>query len=185
MLIATKAVAMPITEKISELTDKSNSDFYCSEYSNELKFVDLWTNNSRLLKIVDNFFVNTKKVIEKEASHDVVEELPIPGVTYTKLQEINFIGHLQVIEPLNMDNIELMIAISEFRLFPNYPENKIIISLNYLSNTEIRVYNRDGKLVTKILNGDINKMSVELDISKYSVGAYSVSDGMSTLQFNR
>ncbi len=104
-------------------------------------------------------------------------------VDYVKLKMLNLSGTLSALEPIEVCYDELMISISEFTIFHDKKTKQVTIGLDHLSNTEVKIYNETGKLMTQIIINDLELVKVEVDVSKFPAGKYTASDGLSTLTF--
>lgn len=177
------SVGTPIEATSSELHIESNFGFYNSERGHVLPKIDIWSSNSRIYKLVNHFFGSKISDIENFDLESVTEKSDM--VFYNKLEAIVFTEEMEVMEPVQINFFELLIAISEFNIYPNIPENEVTISLNYLSNIELQIHNSKGNLVSKVLCGGTEKVSIVLDISDYPEDAYFITDGTSTMRFDK
>ncbi|MDX1350256.1 MAG: T9SS type A sorting domain-containing protein, partial [Putridiphycobacter sp.] len=122
---------------------------------------------------------NSSEVLD----YQYVDEKPFPGFSYYRLKQIDFDGQLEIFQPVSLSMPELMIAISEFKIFPNPTHDILTISLSYLNNKEIRIYNMSGQLMSALQISDDQQVAFQIDVSSYPAGTYIVSDGENSAEF--
>ncbi|MFK8044645.1 MAG: hypothetical protein AB8B72_04070 [Crocinitomicaceae bacterium] len=142
--------------------------------------------NKVFKKLLDRFscILNLQNDRKKLFSN-LDEDLPASNYGFKRLKQIDFSSSLWVSQPIQVNHTKSLMAISEFKVYSNHTSNMITIALDYLSNQEIQVFNSSGKLMSKIIIGDINKAFIDLDISNFPKGIYLASDGESTIEFTK
>ena len=115
--------------------------------------------------------------------HYLYNELPALEFDYVKLKTINMDGVLNTLKPIDVCHDELMIHLSKFSIFLNEETKQLTIGLDHLSNTEVEIRSKEGRLMTKVIINDLDCVKVEVDVSKFPSGTYIASDGINSLEF--
>ncbi len=119
----------------------------------------------------------------KEINYEYIDHLPILGISYYRLKQIDFDGHLEIFEPISFSYSERLMHISELFVFPNPANDFINIQLNYSLRDEISIFNTQGKLMTTLRFNDQDEKKIEVDVGSYPPGLYIVTDGESSIEF--
>lgn len=114
-----------------------------------------------------------------------IEEEALRDITYARLQLLDLEGVLNRAEPKVISHTDIMMAMTEFNVIKISNSEKLWIELDYLSDSEILIRNMNGKLMSKVVLGDLNKVLVEIDISRLPSGNYMVNDGITTIPFSK
>lgn len=118
-------------------------------------------------------------------SVETEDEAALRDISYPRLLLLNFDDILNRAEPKNVSHSEIMMAMTEFQLNTIEGGNKLLIELDYLSDSEILIRNMNGKLLSKLVVGDPNRVMIEVDITNFPTGDYTANDGNTTLRFSK
>lgn len=90
----------------------------------------------------------------------------------------------------NVDDKELIVK--DFQLFQNFPNpfngmTTILFELNKKMYTELELYNSNGKLITKLLRGELNPgtYTFDLDANKYNLSSGVYFCKLNTLNYSK